>query len=292
MSYAPSSRPAALWGSTRSRSGTSTCASSQSISATRFAVMRMLRGLGSPWTTHVCRPMSRAHAARHRATPSGGIAPRSILVPISACEEVGRRSPARALRPARVNRCSCAERVGHATPVGLGLGRSALHVRHHHQAVGERAVRPSWGSAPARSARARSRCWRSSVSHARSASLLAPRRPTARWPSTRTLHTSLATPPASGSMRATSSPHRPSASHPTATSSRSPIDRDGVRQRWGTLFVVGSSGRVVIPAAVMLELARRRSLCGVVVAALVETERRVLDRSSGRCRRRRGTPSG
>jgi hypothetical protein len=32
---------------------------------------------------------------------------------------------------------------------------------------------------------------------------------------TRTLHTSLATPPASGSMRATSSPHCPSASHPT-----------------------------------------------------------------------------
>ena len=29
-----------------------------------------------------------------------------------------------------------------------------------------------------------------------------------------TLHTSLATPPASGSMRATSSPHCPSASHP------------------------------------------------------------------------------
>jgi hypothetical protein len=34
MSCAPSSRPAALWGSTRSRSGTSTCDSSQSISAT------------------------------------------------------------------------------------------------------------------------------------------------------------------------------------------------------------------------------------------------------------------
>src|SRR5207248_11131036 len=34
-------------------------------------------------------------------------------------------------------------------------------------------------------------------------------------PLTRTLHTSLATPPVSGSTRATSSPHRPSASHPT-----------------------------------------------------------------------------
>ena len=30
-----------------------------------------------------------------------------------------------------------AERVGHATPVGLRLGRSALHVGHHHQTVGE-----------------------------------------------------------------------------------------------------------------------------------------------------------
>src|SRR6185436_5640127 len=43
----------------------------------------------------------------------------------------------------------------------------------------------------------------------------APRRPTARCPWTRTLHTSLATPPASGSMRATSSPQCPSAFHPT-----------------------------------------------------------------------------
>src|SRR3954447_1061413 len=55
----------------------------------------------------------------------------------------------------------------------------------------------------------------SSVSHERSASLLAPRRPTARCPWTCTLHTSLATPPESRSMRATSSPHCPSASHPT-----------------------------------------------------------------------------
>ena len=30
-----------------------------------------------------------------------------------------------------------AERVGHATPVGLRLRRSALHVGHHHQTVGE-----------------------------------------------------------------------------------------------------------------------------------------------------------
>src|SRR5438552_17240662 len=30
-----------------------------------------------------------------------------------------------------------AKRVGHATPVGLRLGRSALHVGHHHDTVGE-----------------------------------------------------------------------------------------------------------------------------------------------------------
>jgi hypothetical protein len=30
-----------------------------------------------------------------------------------------------------------AERVGHATPVGLGLGRSAFQVGHHDQTVGE-----------------------------------------------------------------------------------------------------------------------------------------------------------
>src|SRR5215468_6536341 len=54
MSCALSSSPAALWGSTKSRSGTSTCDSSQSISATRFALMRTLPGLlGLPWTTHV-----------------------------------------------------------------------------------------------------------------------------------------------------------------------------------------------------------------------------------------------
>jgi hypothetical protein len=30
-----------------------------------------------------------------------------------------------------------AERVGHATPVGLRLGRSALHICHHHQTTRE-----------------------------------------------------------------------------------------------------------------------------------------------------------
>ena len=80
--------------------------SSQSISATRSAVMRMLRGLGSPWTTHRSRPVSRAHAARQRTTPSGGIAPRSTFVPVSACRRsVDDRQPGRWAQPC-VSRCS------------------------------------------------------------------------------------------------------------------------------------------------------------------------------------------
>lgn len=43
MSCAPSSRPAALWGSSRSRSGTSIC-DLIPVSATRSAVMPMLHG--------------------------------------------------------------------------------------------------------------------------------------------------------------------------------------------------------------------------------------------------------
>jgi hypothetical protein len=31
-----------------------------------------------------------------------------------------------------------AERIGHSTPVGLRLRRSAVHVGHHHQTVGEK----------------------------------------------------------------------------------------------------------------------------------------------------------
>src|SRR3954453_20001028 len=73
----------------------------------------------------------------------------------------------------------------------------------------------------------------SSVSHARSASLLAPRRPTARCPSTRTLHTSLATPPASGSRRATSSPHCLSAAHPTGRILRGTIVKRSPRPGGG-----------------------------------------------------------
>ena len=53
-------------------------------------------------------------------------------------QEVGRRSPPRALRPALRQPMQLAERVGDAAPVGLRLGRSALHVGHHHQTVDER----------------------------------------------------------------------------------------------------------------------------------------------------------
>ena len=59
------------------------------------------------------------------------------LRPGLGVQEVGRRSPARALRPALRQPMQLAERVGHATPVGLRLGRSALDVGHHHQTVGE-----------------------------------------------------------------------------------------------------------------------------------------------------------
>ena len=84
--------------------------------------------------------------------------------------------------------------------------------------IGSGTVRPS-----------RSRSWSSPVSHARSESLRAPRRPTARCPLTRTLHTSLATPQVSGSMRATSSPHCSSTSHHTGISSPSSDHRPHAR---------------------------------------------------------------
>ena len=137
MSCAPSSRPAALWGSTRSRSGTSTCDSSQSISATRFAVMRTLPVVGvavddACLTSDEPRPRCSASSnalRRHRAEVD--------LRPGLGVQEVGRRSPTWALRPALRQPMQPAERVGHATPVGLRLGRSALHVCHHHQTVHE-----------------------------------------------------------------------------------------------------------------------------------------------------------
>jgi hypothetical protein len=50
------------------------------------------------------------------------------LRPGLGVQEVGRRSPTWALRPAPRQSMQPAERVGHATPVGLRLGRSALQV--------------------------------------------------------------------------------------------------------------------------------------------------------------------
>ena len=215
MSYASSSRPAALCGSARSRSGTSTCDSSQSIIATRSAVMRMLPGLGSPWTTHVERPVSRAHAARHRTTPSAGISLRSTLVPVPACRKpADDRQPGRCGQP-RVTRCSWrsapATRRQSASVSGDPPSTQVITTRPPAK------CRPSLaGTGTGTAIPAPSRCRSRPVSHARSASLRWPRRPTARCPLTRTLHTSLTpTPPASGSTRTTSSPHCPSASHPT-----------------------------------------------------------------------------
>ena len=65
-----------------------------------FLVMRMLRGLGSPWTTQALRPASRAHAARQRATPSGGMAERLIRVPVATRRRsVDDRQPGRCGQP-------------------------------------------------------------------------------------------------------------------------------------------------------------------------------------------------
>ena len=187
--------------------------------------MRMLPGLGSPWTTHRSCPLSRAHAARHRATPSAGIAPRSIFVPVSACRRsVEDRQPGRCGQPC-VNRCSwrsvSATRRQSASVSGDSPSTCVITTSPSAK------CRPSVvGSGTGTVSPSRSRCRNSSVSHARSASLRLPSRPTASCPLTRTLHTSLTpTPPVSGSMRATSSPHWSSASQPTATSSRRVMKR-------------------------------------------------------------------
>jgi hypothetical protein len=66
------------------------------------------------------------------------------LRPGLGIQEVGRRSPARALRPALRQPMQLAERVGDATPVSLCLGRSALHIGHHHHAVDEQPAIRGW----------------------------------------------------------------------------------------------------------------------------------------------------
>ena len=150
--------------------------SSQSISATRSAVMRMLPGLGSPWTTHRGRPVSYAHAARHRATPRPA-SRRGDLRPVSAYgRSVDDRQPGRCGQPC-VSRCSW--RSASATRRQSASVSAVASTGHHHQTVGEQ---------PAVRRRDRHRHGQTftvevlegSVSHARSASLLAPRRPTAR----------------------------------------------------------------------------------------------------------------
>ncbi len=112
--------------------------------------------------------MSRAHAARHRATPSGGIAPRLIFVPVSACRRsVDDRQPGRCGQPC-VNRCrrrrvSATRRQSASVSGGppstyVITTRPSANSRPSVVGIGTGTVRPS-----------RSRCWRSSVSHARSA---------------------------------------------------------------------------------------------------------------------------
>src|SRR5579859_4071983 len=75
------------------------------------------------------RSTSRNALGRHRAKVD--------LRPGLGMQEVGRRPPARAPRPALRQPMQLAERVGDTTPVGLRLGRSALHIAHHHQTFGE-----------------------------------------------------------------------------------------------------------------------------------------------------------
>ena len=161
--------------------------------------------------------MSRARAARHRATSSGGIALRSIFVPVSACRRsVDDRQPGRCGQPC-VSRCSWRSvSATRCQSVSVSGGPPSTKVITTRPLANRRPSVVGIGTGTARPSR--SRCWRSSVSQARSASLLAPRRPTASRPLTRTRHTSLATPPASGSMRTTSSPHCRSAAHPTGSS--------------------------------------------------------------------------
>ncbi len=132
-----SSRPAALCGNTRSRSGTSTCDSSQSISATPIRRHADVARVGvavddAPLSSGEPRPRCSASndtLRRHRAEVD--------LRPGFRMQEIGRRSPARALGPAVRQSVQLAECVGDATPVGLRFGRSALHVGHYDQTVGK-----------------------------------------------------------------------------------------------------------------------------------------------------------
>jgi hypothetical protein len=127
---------AALNGNTRSSSGTSTRDSSQSISATRSAVKRMLPGWGRRGrrTALVRRAAPTSLGIeRHPPAASHQVDPRPGL----RVQEVDRRSPARTLSPAAGESVQSAEYVSDSPPVGLGLGRSSLHVAHHDKTIDE-----------------------------------------------------------------------------------------------------------------------------------------------------------
>ena len=154
--------------------------------------------------------MSLAQAALHRATPSAGIAPRSIFVPVSTCRSsVDDRQPERCGQRC-VNRCSW--RSVSATRRQSARVRVARPPRRSSPPD----LRRTAGRPPSGSAVARSDLHGRGIGGARS-----PTRDQRR-PGTETtdrgvpvdaeLHTSLATPPVSGSMRVTSSPHCLSAS--------------------------------------------------------------------------------
>ena len=137
MSYAPSPRSAALWGSTRSRSGDvdvrlvpvdhrDPIGGHADVARVGVSVDDACLMPGEP------RPRCSASGnalRRHRAEVD--------LRPGLCVKQVGRRTPTRALRPALRQPMQLAQHVGHTTPVGLRLGRSALHVGHHHQTVSE-----------------------------------------------------------------------------------------------------------------------------------------------------------
>jgi hypothetical protein len=108
-----------------------------------------------PTLARRCRARRRGDRRRCRAAPGRGRGrpqaawPEVDLRPGLGVQEVGRGSPARALRPALGQPMQVAEGVGDTTPVGLRLGRSVLHVGLHHQTVGEQPMpRPIGSPAP------------------------------------------------------------------------------------------------------------------------------------------------
>ena len=185
--------------------GTSTCDSSQSIIATRSArSCGMLPGLGRSLAamTHIVRPVSRAHAARHRPHPRAAATEVDPGPGLGMQEVVDDRRPGRCGRACR--RCSW---------------RSVWRGRRRRQSASVRAVRPPRRSSPPDRPRSAGPMpvvgigTGTGILHGRGAatdrspmpdqaSLRWPSRPTASCPLTRTLHTPLTpAPPVRRSLR-------------------------------------------------------------------------------------------